>query len=849
MKKSGAPAPEIINEMEHDLRNAMTGVGGIYQKYAPDAFDVKGGVKMLEEAIENTTSEAGELASAIARGQAFENKLQGLLGNPNEPLKDVAGNINFAHIDTGDDVKRIIQEMASEPEMAAKAGGVQANELTKELAGSMGMTVDDLLARRQGQAMNSSELLAARNLMVGSAEKLKSLAQNVSASGGEAEKLALFRQIATHRAIQAEVQGATAEAGRALQQFNIAAKQTAGDIKAINSFVEGLDNSRVPIEKIAESLKMFDDPAQINAFLKDANKMTNMEAFVHLRTASLLTSPKTHAVNMISNSLNMFWQIPERFLAGRIKPTTGADAVQAQEWTALAKGAVDGFTDAIRLASKWDFWKEGGTQHEVTRYTSRNISSETMPALGVVADFLGKYADIPMKALGAEDEFFKTIGYRAELHAQAYRRAAGQGLEGETAARYIADLMENPDELLKGKATDFSRYVTFQQELEGSWSSIGRSVNQSPWMRIVLPFVKTPTNIWLETIERTPLAPLTSSYKEAIKRGGADAQIAKSRMYMGSGMMASVGVLSATDMITGAGPKEPKSRASLMASGWQPYSVKVGDQWVSYAKIEPISGVLALAADACEVVSNMDDEQEAEGVARDFGMVIGQYLDNRTYFKGIADVLNSVFNPTAERNIQSYALDVGISAVPPGQIGPWFNQTVMGDKTMRDARMWLDKIMAHTPGLSEHVPSKRDIWGEEITVKPGIGPDSLSPFAYSAIKNDPTSKAMIEDGITVGMPPKAITFGGHGDEGIRLLPEEYSRLVELSGKTAKPLAEKLLGSAAYKDAPTQMKQMAINQFMSQARAVAKQTIYNEFPGLKERVDERRQEYVMKMRGK
>ena len=72
---------------------------------------------------------------------------------------------------------------------------------------------------------------------------------------------------------------------------------------------------------------------------------------------------------------------------------------------------------------------------------------------------------IPGRALGAEDEIFKTLGYRMELNARALRQASEEVHGGKVAPdklkERIAELVENPPEDLRLAATDAALYQTF----------------------------------------------------------------------------------------------------------------------------------------------------------------------------------------------------------------------------------------------------------------------------------------------------------------------------------------------------------------------------------------------------
>src|SRR3546814_12161879 len=88
------------------------------------------------------------------------------------------------------------------------------------------MTADALLARRKGQALNAEEALAARRILAASGNELVNMAKRIERAGDDpgSELLAAFRKaMVRHTAIQEQVSGATAAAGRALQSFRMAA--------------------------------------------------------------------------------------------------------------------------------------------------------------------------------------------------------------------------------------------------------------------------------------------------------------------------------------------------------------------------------------------------------------------------------------------------------------------------------------------------------------------------------------------------------------------------------------------------------------------------------------------------
>ena len=69
---------------------------------------------------------------------------------------------------------------------------------------------------------------------------------------------------------------------------------------------------------------------------------------------------------------------------------------------------------------------------------------------------------------------------------------------------------------------------------------------------------------------------------------------------MGALMYTTMGGLAASGVVTGGGARDPQQRALDIATGWRPYSIKIGDKYISYQRLDPFSTVLGLAADTVE---------------------------------------------------------------------------------------------------------------------------------------------------------------------------------------------------------------------------------------------------------
>ena len=76
---------------------------------------------------------------------------------------------------------------------------------------------------------------------------------------------------------------------------------------------------------------------------------------------------------------------------------------------------------------------------------------------------------------------------------------------------------------------------------------------------------------------------------------------------MGTTILGLAGILSSQGMITGGGPKDYELRKVLYRKGWRPYSIKIGDKWVSYGRLEPLSVVIGTLADFIEISQDIPE--------------------------------------------------------------------------------------------------------------------------------------------------------------------------------------------------------------------------------------------------
>lgn len=715
--------------------------------------------------------------------------------------------INWSRINSADDVKLVLGQMteAFSGDIAKAQRGVRSNELTQQVADSLGMTPEDVLRRRAGQPFNAEEALAARNLMVASGAKLLEAAQKAAAPGATAADQFVFRKMmATHYAIQAEVIGARTETARALQSWSIPAAGGQEQMKALEQLLTatgGTDVSQAMAKRLAMLAESGADPAALNAAVRKGAFATTLDAVREVWINGLLWSPTTHIVNTASNFNVAMQQIFERGVAGQIAKATGSGGVAEGEATAMMYGLLNGAKDMMRSVGKRfmedesTFLKKGEvpggdvSKMDITRepaFSSQAFNLDEAGGAGRAVDFLGSVFRLPGSALAAQDALFKSIGYRMELHAQAYRQASSEGLQGRALGTRVAEIVQNPPENIRLASADAALYNTFQQA-PGEWGkSILNARTKIVPLQFILPFVRTPVNIARYSFERTPIAPLVGQWRADIAAGGARKDLALARMATGSVAMSIAADFAQQGIVSGQGPKEPGQRNTLLRTGWQPYSVKIGDKWYSYNRTDPFGQTLGAAADLTEALSAGDvdpgDAPEWDKIAAGIAASASQFTINKTYLRGVADFTN--FMTDYQRYGQSYT-DNFVSSFLPFNTGLATAERIV-DPTNRMAQTPMESMLAKIPGLSKRLTAKMDLWGEPINANPVGGATfaALSPIRVTKADASPIDAEMLRLSAFVAPIAKKTSFQGVPVD-FREFPKVYEAYVKLAGNAMK----------------------------------------------------------------
>ncbi|MFZ5791861.1 MAG: hypothetical protein ACOY3L_14310 [Pseudomonadota bacterium] len=771
-------------------------------------------------ATERLASETAPIAERVAPETPKRPEMpQDVFQTPSTGAVNRAGNINLDRIAAPEDVKDVIREAANSsvisggeprPFDTARRGTIPLAQ-TEEMAQALGMTPEQLAARKIGQAFNAEEITAARKMLVQSATDVRNLAAK-AAGGSDADLLAFQEAVLRHQTIQEQVAGLTAEAGRALSAFRITAGE-ARDAANLGKVLEAA-GGRQSIEAMARMVSELDTPAQVSKFMMDARKAKASDMFIEAWINALLSGPKTHVTNIISNTLTALWSVPETGLAaviGGVRRAAGGaeERVLLSEARARLFGFVQGAQEGTIAA--WRAFK--------TEMPSDALSKIEAQKYQAIPGAVGQVARLPTRALMAEDEFFKAIGRRQEINALAYRQAATEGLTGDALAARVADLVANPTDDMLEKARATAQYQTFQSELGDFGKSVQRLANSHPLVKIVVPFVRTPFNLLKYAQARSPLGIFSKELRDTMagKYGSVARDTAQARVILGTGIAVTAITLAAKGLITGSGPKDPRQRALLYATGWQPYSVRIGDTWYSYARLDPFSTLLGVAADAYDIASRMSDP-EAEDVGALVVASISNNLVNKTWLKGTSELIEAINDP--ERYGAKWLRTLAATVVPTGVAQ--LAQTE--DPYLREARTIVDAIKARVPGFSQTLLPKRDIWGEPIELGGSAGPDLISPIYTNRLTHDPVAQELLSLGIWPSKLDRKI-------RGVDLTDKQYDDYQRIAGRLTKFMLDNLVRSPGWGQIPAFARTETITRVIDNTRETARTQMLMVYPDI------------------
>lgn len=640
------------------------------------------------------------------------------------PKYSEGSSLNLERMDTTNDIKEFQRLMTQKFE--EKIGKhTQTWEETRQQATELGWDLNDMIKQRKGKAYTAAEIDAMRQINANARDELFYKFKNRPIDRTPENDLDLLNAVTNYGEVLNTLSSASSEAGRSL---NIHKKMIANDPqfiadsrfqKVMKKMLDRNGGTKVTQELIDDFAAVnWDDVKSVNDLVRKYSKVPISDMIYEAWINGLLSAPITHEANIAGNTL--------AFLSKPLLETPVASIVDAVmhgrnrtyrfgETPAEIYGATRGIVEGARVALKT--WKTGVPSDRVM-----NIETKGHAIPGKA----GEVVRTPTRALSAADDFFKTAIYRSEIQRLAYREAARKGGTWSDRLNEMARLVSEPTTEMMAAARKEGLYRTFNQPLGHFGNAIMAMRDTAPGVRYVVPFIKTPTNIFKFALERTPANVgkiVWDAKKGKIPMADVAGELAKP--IVGTMIGLATYFLADQGLITGRGPKDKNTRDQLYAKGWQPYSLHVGDTYYGFNRLEPVGTILGMAADFAEAARTKDKSATEKAARLIFS--ITKNLGSKTFVTSLSGGLDVISDPDryATDFINRYA-----GTLIPNVVA---SAAKAVDDKERDVKTPIDAIQSRIPILREQLPIKRVNGRIMVRDEPALS-KFLSPVRISTEK-------------------------------------------------------------------------------------------------------------------
>lgn len=522
---------------------------------------------------------------------------------------------------------------------------------------------------------------------------------------------------------------------------------------------------------------------------------------IQIWKAGLLSSPRTTAGNLFANTMETI------FKKGYVDPVSNATDALFKVFTGkrsrsmtlrgLPSGAKEGAIKGVK------YFKTGyDPRNPNTKWDVRNIHFSDKPA-GKVAE---TYTQAIFRLMGAQDQPFYYANMRNSLYDQAITAAKNSKLKGAEKTAFIKKYVTEPTKDALELADKEGRYAVFQNE-----TALGKAASRLKGMEgpagdvaeFVMPFSGVPSSIATRIIERTPVGTATEIVKQ-IRRGHFDQRAMTKAIANGSAVVPLVGTgyaLAEADLITLGYPKDKTQRELWEAEGKQPYSIKVGDQWLSMNYFQPGGAIISGGAEYKNALDEGKSQSEALQIAT---ASTGKAFTEQSFLKGVSGGLNAITDPV-------YAGEKFVDQTA-GSVVPNFIRSgaTASDEVKREARTVPDQIKRGIPGLRQTLDVKKDLFGRDVKENTSAPHALFNPLRPSRVQNadDPTTTEIrrLYDA-DEGLSPTQIkkdAFMKDG-KGTALTDKQVDDFNAEVGKNVKTEWDKIMSNPKYKNLDDQEK--------------------------------------------
>lgn len=729
-----------------------------------------------------------------------------------------------------EELRDVIRQGAEARDFArTQRRGVVPDAVSEAMADDMPRTFDEWVkASKSGKAFNAEELRALRNAVGAQAAKTRQLGADVGVArqAGNLTDNQLIQQFSEGQKLQALIEmfeGGKAEWGRAGRAFQGAARLV--DLPPdeatarIYKMVGGRENALKALDEYQKLLDSGADAiAQAQFWARVKNPPAGAEDWFRLiRYNSMLSGPRTMEINAIGGVTELLWKGGRDVATSLAKGDLGSLRGEVTGIVSQFKKANENFLDTLRHGITSDAAARGDLP--------QSVSSRTRNPVGKTA---ATVLEAPGRMLQAVDEWVRTIAYGMELGRQSGKTASSMGLKGDAWSEHVAKILSDPSPALMKAADEAAERLTFKGDM-GSLGEALAHVQKVPYVgNILLPFLRTVYHITARGVDRSPLGAVGTAVDlargayapgKALPKGVRPLGERSFDNAVGTAATAAFAWYAFEGKLSGAGPDDPEKRDLLRAQGWQPYSVKIGDRWVSYSNWGPIAVPLAMSAAIAEGQQYKKGDDNALQVFADTARRFGELTTEQTYLQGIGLLYKAIKDPEAYGS--QWTTGLAQSMVPFGAAINTAGQA--GDDVQRKPEKFdIPQALAgrNVPGFGgrDSVPVAQDVLGRPVQNQQS-GINAINPLRSSQSKPDPAAKLFADAGVDLPRPDDRITLDvGRGQSlSVPIKPEEERYWQQRFGEHVQQLTADLQTNPKFAEAPIEVRAKELQRRMAEAR--------------------------------
>jgi hypothetical protein len=452
--------------------------------------------------------------------------------------------------------------------------------------------------------------------------------------------------------------------------------------------------------------------------------------------------------------------------------------------------------------------------------------------------YAGEVIRVPSRLSVGVDEFFKAIFRKMEFNAQAYR-IASSGKYGDSEAVYnalrkidtkttdwkdnilrapeLASLPDSARTKLVEDVRSFAKQATFQADLGSFGNKLLALRAAHPWVAPVVPFVKTPINIMKDALSYTPLGVFAKNTPTDIK---------VARTAIGMGITAALANQVAEENVTGSYPKDAAKRNAMIAAGIPEYSIKIGDTYYSYARVEPLATIMGATVDGINAVRDYVDKpsydtKKEKQLVVDVVAGVTKNIVSKTYLEGISGVMQALHDP--ERYGGSFVNSFAGLLVPAVIAAGARTQ----DPYARVVTNFGEAVQARIPdfGLGLPVPSRTELPVQSKLFGGARENPSYGLAAFTGLQSTPAVRNAVQEEVArtkvdYNLPSKKL-------RGVDLEGEDIGKYQATSSYYSDITLNNIIQNPSYQAASDKMKKVMLERGLRQARSYATKIMLQE----------------------